>query len=72
MNGHMKIHSGPYPFECTYCHHTFNRKETMKKHLRRKHTGEMLFLCSKCGELFSKKSTLKTHNERNHKEEKDV
>ncbi|XP_061744821.1 gastrula zinc finger protein XlCGF57.1-like isoform X2 [Nerophis ophidion] len=60
FKGDMRPEVDSQRFECSECERTFNRKESMKRHMVT-HTGERPFTCSVCVRSFSLKQYLERH-----------
>ncbi|XP_061894372.1 gastrula zinc finger protein XlCGF57.1-like [Entelurus aequoreus] len=60
FKGDMRRQVDSNRFECSECERTFNRKESMKRHMVT-HTGERPFTCSVCVRSFSLKQYLARH-----------
>ena len=48
------------PFECTFCHMSFQESSSLKSHVRI-HTGEVPFGCITCHKRYKTKGELKQH-----------
>ncbi|XP_054645873.1 gastrula zinc finger protein XlCGF57.1-like [Dunckerocampus dactyliophorus] len=58
--GEMRPHVDSKHFNCSECERTFNRKESLKRHMAM-HTGERPFTCSVCARSFSLRQYLERH-----------
>nr|XP_057928186.1 gastrula zinc finger protein XlCGF57.1-like [Doryrhamphus excisus] len=56
----MRQHADRKHFNCSQCERTFNRKESLKRHMVT-HTGERPFTCSVCARSFSLRQYLERH-----------
>lgn len=64
---HIKVHCSTHidarEYACTEsgCQRTFNRKDTLTRHIQEQHAKLNFFPCSKCGKTFARKERLDSH-----------
>ncbi|XP_074503324.1 uncharacterized protein LOC141774507 [Sebastes fasciatus] len=61
LRQHTIKEHGLLPYNCDYCHKTFNHKAHRDLHVKARHTGEKTCHCDICGKGYSCVSLLKTH-----------
>lgn len=56
----MVVHTGEKAFTCEYCAKSFNRRSTLRVHIKI-HTGEKPHVCELCGKGFIQAHCLRSH-----------
>lgn len=55
-----RVHDKKGAIKCEECNRTFNRKETLRSHMRI-HKGERPYVCKECGAAFNQRGTFTKH-----------
>ncbi|KAH6941466.1 hypothetical protein HPB50_018428 [Hyalomma asiaticum] len=63
LERHLRIHNDEKPFKCSVCHVSFNRKDSLTRHLKKGHQIEQPFKCNACGRSYFSKAFLDRHIE---------
>ena len=65
LSVHVKSHSKPKPYKCSYCGNNFAKKHVLARH-ERIHTGERPYGCKECEKVFREKWALEKHYHHEH------